>query len=427
MYRLIIALVALSSSLAPFAVAAQSTHGMHSQQVLPIVVDTPSFSSRITITSPSLPSSSAAPMVDAYYVPGYGTATQSPLQCNATQLVDGKTTTYNTLRALCPGLAQGSNYGYLRLVRRGTVMSPGAFSVQRGFHAYSRVSNPAGIGFSVEGFPENAFAGGTQVVLGARNAAATASTPAYQTNCFIGTFNDFPQGGVINVRTARALGTTEPTANAVLGPNMLVRVLDIFAATGAVSPDYDNAAVTFYPQDSANAKKPYMAFCTVQDNTSLGADFRIAEPLGYPLSEHEGRRTTTDRDALGRGFSLAPNGYQTFFLNFRVPDVVGCNLLDPTTGDPLPANNGIELYLRRADGSTPTGVAVAGGPGVTSISNVDLGSKEANGYYNPGHLLVVQSTAVPAATNLNYVMTCRSGSGHSLPHRVAEGDGRLIP
>lgn len=426
-FRLIVALlVALVSALTPFAAGAQSTHGLHSQQILPVVVDTASYSSRITITSPMLPSQTAAPTVDAYYVPADGTATTSPMQCNPTLLEHGKTYTYGTLRALCPNLAQGSNYGYLRLVRRGTQSAPGAFSVNRGFHAYSRVSSSAGIGFSVEGFPENAFSGATQVVLGARNAPATASTPSYQTNCFVGTFSDFPQGGTINVRTTRNLSWAEPSTTLTLGPNRLVRILDVFAATGSQSPAFDNASVVFSHASSQNATKPFMAFCTVQDNASFGADFRIAEPLGYPMSEHSARRTFWDRDALGRGFSLAPGGHQAFFLNFHVPDIIGCDLVNPTTQAILPANNGIELYLRRAN-STPIGIAIAGGPGVTSISNVDLGSKEASGYYNPGHLLVVQSTATPAATNLNYGLVCRSGSGHSLPHRIAEGDGRLIP
>lgn len=425
----------ISSALASAAVlclafapdaSAQSTNGLHSRQILPIVVDTASFSSRIVLTSPMLPSTATASTIDAFYVPAAGTATPAPIACTATVLDNGKTVTYGSLRELCPNLVAGSNYGYLRLTRRGSNLTSGAFSVNRGFHVFSRVSNPAGIGFSVEAFPEHAFGGGQQIVLGGRNAPATQGTPAYQTNCFVGTFADFPSGGQVQIRTTRDLLNADPSTTISLVPNSMVRLLDVFAATGATAADFDNASIVFTPGANVGNAPALMAFCTVQDNNSLGADFRIAEPLGYPRSEHASRRTSFNTDALGRGFSLAPDSYQAFFLNFRVPDTIGCELVDQVSAVPLPADSGIELFLRRADGS-PSGVAVAGTAGTTGFFNVDLGTKAANGYGNPGYLLVVQSTAVPASSNINYGLVCRSGSGHSRPHRVAEGSGRLIP
>lgn len=412
---------------------AQSAHGMHNTMVLPVVVDSATYQSRIYITSPLLPGGSNT-TIESSYVPGDGTAQSQPLTCNTVTATPGQTLVFANLRELCPDLAQGSNFGYLRVIRKGAV--PSSSSVYRGIHVYSRVSNAAGIGFSIEGFPEAAFTGTHQVVIGVDRLPAPYYSPAYQTNCFVGTFSDFPADGQIYVHLRRngdsirkSLGVLQP------GPSRFIRLMDaLFDPSMPPQEAITDATVefSFWRQGGGGTGEgpyPFMAFCTVQDNTSLGADFRIAKPFGYPKDDHTQRRSQQTYDIYGRAFSLAPNSYATYYLDFRTPDIVGCDLIDASTNALLPANAGIELHLREAN-DTQAGQAVTGGDGTgqTRLYNVALGPKGTHGSWgNPGYLLVVQSTATPAASTINYGVVCRSGSGHSLLRRIESGSGRLIP
>ena len=429
----ILSVFLLLAGITPTMAHAQSTHGLHSRMILPVAVDSSTYHSRIYLTSPMLPGGPSTTF-DVTYVPGDGTAQTLPLSCNSVTAAPGETAVFATLRDLCPNLAQGSNFGYLQFNRKGT--PPGNTAVYRGMHLYSRVSNDVGIGFSIEGFPESAFTGTRQHVIGLDRLPAPYYNPAYQTNCFIGTFADFPpDAGIrLNLRHNDLDGYMPGLGQYQPGPNRFIRLLDVLAPPFNPMPEIKDAAIefTYVPASGSNQADgpyPFMAFCTVQDNSSFGADFRIAKPFGYPLDNHTLRRTQQTYDIFAREFSLAPNSYAVYYLDFRTPDIVGCDLIDPVTAAVLPAAAGIELHLREAN-DTPAGAPIIGGDGtgLTRLYNVALGPKGTHGNWgNPGYLLVVQSTAAAATSTIDYGVVCRSGSGHSLLRRASIGSGRLIP
>ena len=139
------------------------------------------------------------------------------------------------------------------------------------FFGYSRTDNTAGAGFSVEGFPLANFSSNTSNATGLTRVAAA---PTFQTNCFVESL-----AGPINYDLALFDGTTGAqigtTLRGTLGPFAQFRYLDVFAAAGAAPGDHTNVRAQF-TRTSAETLD-LIGFCTVQDNTSFGADFRIAK------------------------------------------------------------------------------------------------------------------------------------------------------
>jgi hypothetical protein len=136
---------------------------------------------------------------------------------------------------------------------------------------YSRTENNAGAGFSVEGFPITNFTTGLSNAVGLRQSAAA---PTYQTNCFVATL-----GGAVTYDLKLfddATGTqVGNTLSGSLNPFEAFRYLDVFASASAPAGDYANIRAEF-TRTSVDSQ-PLVGFCTVQDNVSFGADFRIAK------------------------------------------------------------------------------------------------------------------------------------------------------
>src|SRR5918993_3904686 len=151
---------------------AQSTDGYHAIQVFPLVVDTASFTQRFHFQGTN-------PWdywtMSAVFYPARGTAQAGPLICQSFLPSATGETSFASLRALCPGLAPGSAFGTLVL-----------HSVEGGlFAGTSRVSNPLGMGFTVEAFPAHTFVAGQTAVTGLRRLAPQGGLPAFQANCFV--------------------------------------------------------------------------------------------------------------------------------------------------------------------------------------------------------------------------------------------------
>jgi hypothetical protein len=425
----ILALLALFSFSQAYG---QSTDGTHSKQILPIAVDTASFKSRIQLTHSSIKgTSTVVSTVDAVYVPADNTAHANlgTLACLPTTLNPGASVTYVTLRDLCPNLAAGNNFGYLQFTRRSNrTVTAGNNSIFRGFAVFSRVSNPSGNGFSIEGFSESSFANYPQVVHGIRSLSATANTPRYQSNCFVSTFGDFPANGTIRLDLSNNfMQPPIATQTVTLGPNRMVRLLDVFATLGVTS-EQEETAITA-TQTTSNSNAAFTLFCTVQDNTSFGADFRIGEhfTISTQRNQHRLRRSSQNIDDLANQFTLQPNSHHVYFFNFQNPDLVGCEITN-SNGSALTSNPGLELYLRRSN-NTLLGEEIPGAGGANTLlfSNVSTASAKASNRIETGHLLIVQSTTSGPNTAINYGVVCRSGSGHSKLRRVYSGSGRLIP
>jgi hypothetical protein len=56
-----------------------------------------------------------------------------------------------------------------------------------------------------------------------------------------------------------------------------IRLLDVFATLNAPPGDLDNVGATFESIVPGGAPVLFVASCTVQNNTSFDADFRIAK------------------------------------------------------------------------------------------------------------------------------------------------------
>ena len=402
-------------------VAAQSTDGYHAIQVLPVVVDTASFTQRISLHNHSTLSVTLTPT----YYPADGTVEAASSDCSLIVVPGKSEVTVGSLRQLCPHLAAGSAFGML-LLRSGT---------PRTFAVHSRVSNAAGAGFSVEAFPANDFSGATTVVTGLRRRAASAGAPAFQTNCFVGNLPTFSQATpantqvTLNVRNAGALvGSTTLS----LAPGKLVRMLDVFAAVGDAANEYDQATAEFIPAGRTGV----VSFCTVQDNTSFGADFRIGKQVQgtgvFQTMFEVGRIREVAVSGMlhfnGTTPSLVPYQIQpgpngnTHFLYFRHPDVINCTLMHPTTNQVATPDYGLEMRLLTRINDTAQWEPVAGGDMVTSFANVYLGDKHERG--NGGdtiYMLQVESNGLNEGVLRPYKFRCASGSGHTLGELIQVG------
>jgi hypothetical protein len=204
-------------------------------------------------------------------------------------------------------------------------------------------------------------------------------------------------------------------------PGTLVRLLDVFAAVGAPAGNHINARMEVF--ENLGAGEPgVMSFCTVQDNTSFGADFRVAKQEdnggGQSPSSIAAQSDYVSRDIsatsdngrtyeIGTGASAA----NTHVVYFHHPDWVQCEIIDPNTGVRALNAYGIEMRMLGNDATTLWG----GGSSTTGFGEVYLGDKND---YNTGadgrYLIEVESNGSNTASTRPYRLKCQSGSGSTL-------------
>ena len=409
-------------------VNAQSTDAYHTIQVFPVVVDSASFAQRFSFRNPNAATVTIAP---GYY-PGTGTSQGTAIACPTFDIGADSVATYTSLRTICPGLATGSQFGYLYTHAINASNLP--------YAAYSRIANPQGNGFSVEAFPAHTFTSADATVIGIRRIAATPGSPAYQTNCFVGNLNDVtPPATPVTTTVDLTLTSSEgsqigATTSVVLTPGKLTRLLDVFNFVGVPTGDYNDARVGFV--ESGPGEPGIFAFCTVQDNTSFGADFRIAKRergLSHFLTydhftrtydvagqdDHTNRFSLVDSDMptsyfpAGRPFKILSGGsrHNVHVFYFRHPDWVQCELIDPATGVRALSPYGLEMRMVASDAVT----VIAGGDNSTGWGAVYLGDKaDRDDGNNTRYTIEVETNAANTGPDLPYMLHCQSGSGHSL-------------
>ena len=419
--RLVVGVAGLAGVLAISPVLAQTTDGYHAIQVFPIVVDSASFSQRFTFRNPY---QEEVPLSATFY-PAKGTAQSAPLACPGFRMQPRQQATFTSLREMCPALAAGGAFGAL-VVRA---------SVPYAFAAFSRVHNPAGSGFTVEAFAAHTFTSATSVVTGLRRMAATPNSPAFQSNCFVGnlgamTPTQAPQSTSVEVSVRNAAGLLVGTHTVGLLPGELVRLLDVFAAVGNVVDEFNDATATF--ENSSGTEPGLLSFCTVQDNTSFGADFRIGkQELGFGGSVGSQDHTTNRNlpiyydveDGRSRRFTIPPGASRNVhLLYFRHPDVVSCDVYGVFTGARGSPSNGLEMRLLVEDNETFELRVIAGGDMTTYFSSLYLGDKDAHGGgANTRYFLEVESNGIAEDKYRGYHLLCFSGSGTTLADMVQTG------
>jgi len=251
------------SIIASGAALGQTTFGTSTTIVFPVIAATGTFTGHGTLYNPNGNSIT----VGLDYFDADNTTSPGAKVCNDLVIPANRSVQFD-LASQCT-LGAGSHFGLL-------IVSDNAGS--NGFYGYSRTDNFAGEGFSIEGFPIVNFSGNAAYATGLKRVAAA---PTYQTNCFAASLADPVSYSLMlfDDTTGAQIGTT---LSGSLGAFAEFRYLDVFTAAGAPSGDYTNVRAQF-TRTSAGTQK-LIGFCTVQDNVSFGADFRIAKGKTPTLS-----------------------------------------------------------------------------------------------------------------------------------------------
>ena len=375
--------------------AVAQVDGAGTEIIIPAAAATGSYTSEITLKDESGGSNT----VTMQFVEAQSSGSPGVKTCSSIPLAAFQVTTV-TLAANCP-LGTGGHFGYVLLK---SAASNGWF------FAFSRTSNMQGIGFSVEGYPVGHIGGGDAFseIGGVKRKAASGSAPAYQTNCFVATLDD-PVNYAISVDDANGSGTVVGS----LGAFQMERYLDIYAAAGAPAGDHDNTTVTFEKIDANQFPNTLIGFCTVQDNTSFGADFRIAKTLneadpgkfrlnciGVSFGTAQGSCTS----ALTPSAPAVPNATTKVRMITRIhaPDTIDCSIA---------SGSNLEMRLVRDS----DGAVVAGGNNATSLT-YNTGKRSAiGGGFHQYYWLEVGAQSASGTFPIPFGIKCTSGNGMADP------------
>lgn len=390
------------------AAHAQATAASGSVLVVPAVAQTVSYTSEVVVRNPN----ATALTVNVKFYEAL-TSTNPGLRTCAPLTVATLESKPFTLGAQCT-LGSGSHHGML-------ILEDASAQQTNTFFAFSRAQTPGGNGFSVEGFPIGTFSGAAADVIGLKRQAAS---PIYQSNCYVGAL-----GEAVSYQMVLRDGTT----NAIIGnpvtgslnPFEVRRYLDIFSASpngvGAPSGDYSNVRANF-TVTNAGAAPALVSFCTVQESTFFGADFRIGKSTD---ARNDGQRrvacigldnctdTTPSVNQPEQLTNVSDKNVYSTILN--PPDFVRCDLVGPRAAD---------LQIRLRQWGDPLTSAVfpssppysSGGTG-QSFFYVNTGGRAAvfNGTATRWFIDVAFRTGGNATSPINYGITCRAGNGMEVP------------
>jgi hypothetical protein len=401
-------LVVITALTATGAAHAQSTASSGSVLVVPAVAQTVSYTSEVIVRNPN--ATTLTLNVKFYEAL---TSTNPGLRTCAQLSVAALESKPFTLGAQCT-LGAGSHHGML-------ILEDASAQQTNTFFAFSRAQTPGGNGFSVEGFPIGTFSGAPADVVGLKRQAAS---PVYQSNCYVGAL-----GEAVGYQMVLRDGTT----NAIIGnpvtgslnPFEVRRYLDVFSASpngvGAPAGDYANVRANFTVTD-VGTTPALVSFCTVQESTFFGADFRIGKSTD---ARNDGQRrvacigldnctdTTPSVNQPEQLTSVSDKNVYSTILN--PPDFVRCDLVGPRAAD---------LQIRLRQWGDPLTSAVfpssppysSGGTG-QSFFYVNTGGRAAvnGGTATRWFIDVAFRTGGNATTPINYGIACRAGNGMEIP------------
>ena len=397
---------------------AQSVIGFGPAMVIPIAAQTNTYTSEIFVGHQS----GLSLVLRVEFVGGIGTAAPGWRDCGTIVVPSSSgwvSSTSFSLGAQC-GLPAGSNFGMV-------LLSNDAPFQNSGFFAYSRTQAFNATGFSVEGFTAGSLSAQSQRLIGLKRVTGAGPSPVpFQTNCFVGSFEEAVD---YRIRLSDSAGNQLGFVDGSLQPFQLVRHLVIFAAAG-LSGNFSNVSVVIQNRATfVQGNKyfpPYLSFCTVQDNLLFTADFRIAKSF----SSFDGAHST-------QIFACEPPGCPSYDYSIkdvtkkdviamfvRVPDQITCELKSDRLGE-------LEMQLRQPDiVSTPLSSVNPGSAAFTPLPGpvVAGGSDQVNFAYDTGLEIVrasdgtvmrdfwsleisARETVPSPTTPINYSISCRNGSG----------------
>ena len=371
---------------------AQSTAGAGSVIVIPLMAQTSSYTTEVIVRNPN----NAPITVNMTFYEG-NSATPGAKTCAALTLaaLESKPFTLGDRCTLTP--SPDSHFGML-------VLEDAAAQQTNLFFAYSRTQTPGGNGFSVEGFSIGAFSGAPADVVGLKRQAAA---PVYQSNCFVGAL-----GEAVGYQLLLRDGTTNDLIGSKSGslqPFEMFRMLDVFAVAGAPPGDHANIRANFTVTSGGQA---LVGFCTVQESTFFGADFRIAKSLDA-LNDRERHVTCIGQDSCGTVSVIQPEqilntGLKNIYSAIITqPDYVSCELVGARTS---------ELQMRLRNWSDPvTSPQVAGGADQSSFYAFTGHRNGVAGGKATRWFIDVAARSPSATVPINFGITCRSGNGMEVP------------
>jgi hypothetical protein len=262
--RQAIAAAVICGALGAAPAVAQTAFASSKTIVFPVVANTVTFTSTVTIYNPN----NAGVTVSLDYFDANNTAVPGQKACGDL-LVPANGSVAFTLASQCTLDPTTSHFGPL-------IVSDIAAASE--IFGYSRTQNNAGAGFSIEGFPTENFATDTTNATGLLG--STNVSPANQSNCFVTAQAD-PL--TYDMKLFDGNGTQiGSTVSGSLNAFEQIRYLDVFAVVGApAATDFSNVRAEFTRTNDVVAQQ-MISFCTVQDNATFGADFRIAKALTPP-------------------------------------------------------------------------------------------------------------------------------------------------
>jgi hypothetical protein len=258
-----IAAVVICGALGATPAVAQTAFGSSKTIVFPVVANTVTFTTTVTLYNPN----GADVTVGLDYFDANNNTVPGQKPCSDI-LVPANGSVAFTLASQCTLDPTTSHFGPL-------IASDNAGASE--IFGYSRTENNASAGFSIEGFPSENFATDTTNVTGLTGSTNVA--PTHQSNCFV-----TAQADALTYDMKFFDGTTGAqignTVSGSLNAFEQFRYLDVFSPTVANAPaatDFSNVRAEF-TRTSGDAQQ-MVAFCTVQDNATFGADFRIAKAM----------------------------------------------------------------------------------------------------------------------------------------------------
>lgn len=376
---------------------AQISTGYATIVTLPIAVQSGTFTTKINIHNPNL---TLPATLDIWYYGADDSATPGEATCGFIQIPARNGINF-TLPELCPGLNAGSNFGRLRFSQVDATSLPIA--------VHARVETAQGNGFGIEGQPIGNFSDTVSTTGGSyiANLRRISAPPGFRSGCFIAALQE---PVTVRMRLFRSDGIQlgEDRSYPLSGTQM-IRILDVISEVGVLNGDFEGVTAHF-DRISAPFGPTYIAFCTVQNNTTFDADFRIAKVVS-PSDLRMRKESITGVDALGTPFTLLAQGIKNIHIAYlQHPDWLDCRLQAPGT-----RINDLEFQLKK-----PNGDVVAGGAGITEFPRTFLGEKStvASGI-NSRWRIEVSPRATATVFPISYSISCRSGNGISSTDLIA--------
>jgi hypothetical protein len=377
----------------------QATAAAGSVVVVPVVAATSSYSTEVIVRNPG-----ATPItVNVKFYEANNSAVPGFHSCTPVSVAASSNVAF-TLGSQCT--LAGSHFGML-------VLEDNATPKTNVFYAYSRAQTPGGNGFSVEGFPAGAFSGAPADVVGLKRQAAS---PVYQSNCFIGALDEgFSYQVLLRDANNQLLGG--PIVGS-LGPYENTRLFDVFALAGAPAGDHANVRANF--SITSGGAPAMVPFCTVQESTFFGADFRIGKSIDA-LNNGQRREacigmddcnaTTVSTTQPERITDVSLKNVYSMII--AQPDYVRCDLVGDTAS--------LQIRLREWGDAFSSPVFPVSVPYTNGASNQTFfyiytgGRNAVNGGTASRWFIDVAARSGAGTPPFDFGITCTSGNGTEVP------------